>query len=78
AFTRPYLEKILATRLSTETTSLLPVNRDKNWLGDIKTHDITPDGEYKGKLSESSWLPDEEIAMKWQQHVSGQANIAAK
>lgn len=78
SFAIPYLEKILATRLSTETTSLLPVNRDNNWLGDIRTHDITPAGEYRGKLNESSWLPDEDIAKKWQQHVSDQANSSSK
>lgn len=66
----PYLDSILATRLTIPDTQLRQINADQGWLGNLTTHVISPMNQYEGDPLEAAWLPNAEIASKWQAYIT--------
>jgi hypothetical protein len=62
----PYLDSILSARLKGNDTKLYPINPDQGWLGNLTTHAAAPIDQYDGDALAAAWLPNEEIAHKWQ------------
>jgi hypothetical protein len=62
----PYLDSILSTRLKGTDNKLYPINPDQGWLGNLTTHTANSIGQYNGDALAAAWLPNEEIAHKWQ------------
>lgn len=64
----PYLDAVLAARVTDGTTNLQAVREVQGWLGNTDTHEIAPVEQYKGNPLVAAWLPNEETARKWQQY----------
>jgi pimeloyl-ACP methyl ester carboxylesterase len=66
----PYLDSILASRLTTDDTRLRQIDAAQGWLGNPTTHVIAPMNQYEGNPLEAAWLPNETIARKWQSYIT--------
>ena len=66
----PYIDAVINARLAKNSNELLPIDRDGGWLADNAKHTIASLDEYKGNPQEASWLPNREIAQKWQEYVT--------
>jgi pimeloyl-ACP methyl ester carboxylesterase len=66
----PYLDAILASRLTAHDTQLRQLDAAQGWLGNPTTHTIAPTNQYKGDPLEAAWLPNEETARKWQAYIT--------
>jgi len=66
----PYLDAVIAERLDSKDGKLVPIEAKQGWLGHPITHEIYPTKNYAGKPLEAVWLPNEEVARKWQEYVS--------
>ncbi|NJL21111.1 MAG: hypothetical protein HC895_10275 [Leptolyngbyaceae cyanobacterium SM1_3_5] len=64
----PYLDAVLASRVSDRPTNLQAIRESQGWLGNLVTQEIAPVAQYKGNPLEAAWLPNEETARKWQQY----------
>lgn len=68
-FAIPYLDAMITARLPENSNKLRLINKTQGWLGDISTHKIASVEQYRGNPLETVWLPNEEIARKWQEYV---------
>ena len=66
----PYLDTLISMRLAKDSNELLTIDRTQGWLGNIITHEIASANQYQGVSWEAVWLPNEEIARKWQEYVT--------
>jgi pimeloyl-ACP methyl ester carboxylesterase len=62
----PFLDAAMSARRIASDGKLQPMNAPGGWLGNLTTHAISPIEAYKGTLLDAAWLPNEEIARKWQ------------
>ncbi|NJL53422.1 MAG: fibronectin type III domain-containing protein [Hydrococcus sp. SU_1_0] len=66
----PYFDAIATARMPQEGNQLLALNPAQGWLGNIATKEIASVDNYQGNLTETTWLPNEETARKWQEYVT--------
>jgi pimeloyl-ACP methyl ester carboxylesterase len=66
----PYLDSILTARLAIDSIKLRQLDGSKGWLANPITHEIAPISQYKGDPLQAGWLPNREIADKWQAYVA--------
>ena len=66
----PYLDSIISLRLDAAKDSLKSIDIMTGWLGNTVTHAIAPAAKYKDDPQKAAWLPNEEVARKWQEYVS--------
>ena len=66
----PYLDALITMRLVKDSNKLRSIDQTRGWLGNIVTHEIAPANQYLGNPLEAAWLPNEEIARKWQEYVT--------
>ncbi|MEO0834627.1 MAG: hypothetical protein AAFY16_01290 [Cyanobacteria bacterium J06642_3] len=66
----PYLDALIDMRLAQDNNKLLAINQTHGWLGNIDTHEIASVERYQGAPLEAVWLPNEEVARKWQEYVT--------
>jgi hypothetical protein len=65
----PYLDTVLSRRLKPSGNELLPIDIKQGWLGNPIKQTVARANEYKGTVRDAVWLPDEEVARKWQQYL---------
>ncbi len=69
----PFFDACLDLRLPATDqpagTALTPVDPQKGWLAPLLGHIAQPASEYRGKLEESVWLPDANVARDWSEYV---------
>jgi len=69
-FVIPYIDACLAQRLGPPGSRLMkPVDMARSWFGNIKTGETGPAARYDGEPHETTWLPNERIALMWQEFV---------
>jgi hypothetical protein len=66
----PFLDAIISARLAASDGVLRSVHVAQGWLGNPTTHAINSIVKYKGNPLEAVWLPNEEIARKWQAYIT--------
>ena len=66
----PYLDALITMRLAKDSNKILKIDRTQGWLGNIVTHEIASVDRYQGAPLEAVWLPNEEVARKWQENVT--------
>ena len=66
----PYLNTLIDMRLAKDSNKLLAIDQTNGWLGNIITHEIASVNRYQGNPLEAVWLPNEEVARKWQEYVT--------
>ncbi|XGV94365.1 MAG: hypothetical protein ACAF41_00420 (plasmid) [Leptolyngbya sp. BL-A-14] len=66
----PYLDAVINERLNESENSLRPIATTRGWLGNPVTHEIASAKQYKGNAQQAAWLPNKEVALKWQQYVT--------
>lgn len=66
----PYLDALIDMRLAQDSNELIAIDRSQGWLGNIDTHEIASVDRYQGVPFEAVWLPNEEVARKWQEYVT--------
>ncbi|MEM7591062.1 MAG: hypothetical protein AAF383_06000 [Cyanobacteria bacterium P01_A01_bin.83] len=66
----PYLDAVIDMRLAQDSNKLLLIDPTHGWLGNIITHEIASVERYQGAPLEAVWLPNEEVARKWQEYVT--------
>lgn len=65
-----YLDTLITMRLAEDSNQLRALDRMQGWLGNIVTHEIASVEKFQGDLLEAAWLPNEEVARKWQEYVT--------
>jgi pimeloyl-ACP methyl ester carboxylesterase len=65
----PYLDEIITKRLPAQGNQLRPIKAAQGWLGNPRTQEIAPVDSYTGDSFKAAWLPNEDIAKKWQGYV---------
>jgi len=65
----PYLDAVITARM-TDEGRLQSINPNSGWLGNIATMEIVPASKYQGDLADKVWLPDQETALKWKEHLA--------
>ena len=71
-FAIPYLDACMAMRLpdpGAKDQRLKPVDSSHAWLAPLMGDTAVPAAEFKGKLEDSVWLPNEAVAKAWMQYV---------
>ena len=69
----PWIEAMLKLRMPDGAdpkkgpVKLRDVDLEKGWLGNVKTNEIAPYGEYKGDKSKASWFPNADVAKAWKE-----------
>jgi hypothetical protein len=66
----PYLDKIISERIISGSNKLRSVDTAQEWLGNTATHEIASVNQYKENPLQAAWLPNKEIAGKWQEYVT--------
>ena len=68
----PYIDAIIAARINLDQGLPLTtkVKATEAWLGNISNQAVYPEQDYKEDISNTVWLPNEEIARKWQEYVA--------
>ena len=71
----PYLDAIITARLpmngtKSNGTKLRAIAATQGWVGNPKTHTITPLNNYQGDSLAAAWLPNEATARQWQNYVT--------
>ena len=66
----PYLDALITMRLAKNSNKILKIDPAEGWLGNIVTHKIASVNKYEGDPLEAAWLPNEEVAQKWQEYVT--------
>lgn len=66
----PYLDAVITQRLAKSGSQLDHINRAAGWLGNPTTYAIAPAKQYPSDPAQAVWLPDEEVARKWQAYLS--------
>jgi poly(3-hydroxybutyrate) depolymerase len=70
-FAAVLFEAMLSARLS-DTGQLRPLDENRGWFGDAKSHSIQPVGASKPPANYPvSWLPTERVARAWQAVIAG-------
>jgi hypothetical protein len=65
----PYLDAVIAARLPEQGGQLRPISEEMGWLGNTVTYETEDTSRYRGRSFESVWLPNKEIASKWQEYM---------
>lgn len=69
-FAIPWLDACLTLRLPMKAGDpLLPMPKDKAWLGPILGGEALPTDKFKGEALKAAWLPNETIAKAWMEYV---------
>jgi hypothetical protein len=76
----PYLDAIISARLASDSDSpeerlrqrLQPIRSAQGWLGNTRTHTVAAIANYPENPLAAAWLPNEELAHKWQALNTGQ------
>ncbi|MGV3662454.1 MAG: hypothetical protein ACO1TE_19880 [Prosthecobacter sp.] len=63
------LEQRLPSKDSTVDAALRPIDASKSWLAPLLGHVAQPASEFRGKVEESVWLPDANVARDWSEYV---------
>ncbi|MEM1057972.1 MAG: hypothetical protein AAGK14_01880 [Verrucomicrobiota bacterium] len=74
SFAEAYFRTVIPLRLPEEgglgsrgkKVKLRKLEEKDGWLGDNKSFEIAPYGSYREDKDEASWLPNEDLAKKWQ------------
>lgn len=66
----PYMDAVITARLDKNSNKLHPIDKNKGWLADNTTHEIALIENFGGDPLDASWLPNKEVAQKWQQLVT--------
>jgi hypothetical protein len=67
-----YLDEVIPLRLPKKPGApLRPLNLQDGYLGDTKTHEITPYNQEKAKEAPHAWLPTQRTAKAWQAVTTG-------
>lgn len=62
----PYLDAIISARLASDGDRLQPMRSTQGWLGNTSTHTVAAIANYPANPLTAAWLPNEELAHKWQ------------
>jgi hypothetical protein len=65
-----YLSTMIGAHLPVQGNQLLSVEPFQGWLGNNVTYVTDSINRYKGELSQTSWLPSQSVAQKWQKYVT--------
>ena len=66
----PYLDAVITSRLTKSGNQLQQIKVADGWLGNPVSHAIAPIDRYSDNPLNAVWLPNEEIAHKWQEYVT--------
>ena len=64
----PYLDAVIDRRLT--NLGLRPIQTATGWLGSTLTHTVASAKQYQANPQQAVWLPNQEVAHKWQEYVS--------
>ena len=70
----PWLDACLSARLPDKSGApLKPMPTEDAWLAPLLSSEAVPAAQFKGNAKEAVWLPNETVAMQWEQYVTDTA-----